>query len=71
MQNSPADLSLLKTLLADPTLSVILEVDFNHNPGDGIQTHFVVAVDCDGKRWLLLTHGKYPAPWMTSLKLRQ
>lgn len=48
--NTPADLNLLKTLLSDPTISVILELDFDHDPNDGIQTHFVVAVDCDGKK---------------------
>lgn len=48
--NNPADLGVLKTLLADPTVSVILELDFDHNPNDGIQTHFVVAVDCDGSQ---------------------
>jgi hypothetical protein len=55
--NSPADLNLLKSLLADPSLSVILEVDFNHSPNDGIQTHFLVAVDCDG------TSVKVADPW--------
>ncbi len=58
--NAPADLNLLKTLLADPTLSVILEVDFNHNPGDGIQTHFVVAVECDGKKVVIADPWQVP-----------
>jgi hypothetical protein len=44
----PADLQYLRDALADPSRSVILELDFDHNPSDGIQTHFVVAVDCDG-----------------------
>lgn len=47
-QSTAADLGNLKNLLADPNTSVVLEVDFDHNPNDGIQTHFVVAVDCDG-----------------------
>lgn len=47
----PADLNVLKDLLADPTTSVILELDFDHNPNDGqVQAHFVVAVDCDGQK---------------------
>jgi len=46
--STAADLNQLKTLLSDPTLSVVLELDFDHDPNDGIQTHFVVAVDCDG-----------------------
>ena len=48
--NTPADLNLLKTLISDLTISVILEVDFNYNPADGIQTHFVECVDCDGTK---------------------
>jgi hypothetical protein len=43
-----ADLNNLKNIMADPTQIVVLEVDFNHNPADGIQTHFVVCTDCDG-----------------------
>ena len=43
-----ADLGRLAELLGDAANSVILEVDFNHNPVDGV--HFVVAVGCDGER---------------------
>ena len=46
--NDPADLNKLKDLLSDPSQIVILELDFDHDPNDGIQTHFVVAVECDG-----------------------
>ena len=45
-----ADLGRLAELLGDAANSVILEVDFNHNPVDGVQTHFVVGVGCDGER---------------------
>jgi len=46
--NNPADLNLLKQLLADDTLAVIIELDFDHDPNDGIQTHFVCLHDYDG-----------------------
>lgn len=48
--NDPADLNKLKDLLSDPTIAVILELDFDHDPNDGIQTHFVVAASCDGTK---------------------
>jgi Papain-like cysteine protease AvrRpt2 len=44
----PADLAYLQQALSAPERSVALELDFDHNPADGIQTHFVVALDCDG-----------------------
>lgn len=45
-QNSPADLS---TLNFDGSHErVIVEVDFDHNPSDGIQTHFLVLDSFDG-----------------------
>jgi hypothetical protein len=44
----PANLSYLKQLAADPTLTVTIEVDFDHNPNDGVQTHFVELHDFDG-----------------------
>jgi hypothetical protein len=44
----PADLNHLKTLATDPTLTVTIEVDFDHDPNDGIQTHFVELHDFDG-----------------------
>src|ERR1035437_9350383 len=34
--SSPADLNLLKSLLDDANTLVILELDFDHNPNDGI-----------------------------------
>lgn len=58
----PADLALLKKLLDDPTLMVIVEVDFDHNPSDGIQTHFMVAVDSDGGNGI-----KMADPWYGSI----
>ena len=52
-----AALGRLRDFLADPGTSVILELDFDHDPSDGIQTHFVTAVDCDG------THVTVADPW--------
>ena len=45
----PANLGLLQQLAADEATTVILELDFDHNPNDGIQTHFVCLHDYDGK----------------------
>lgn len=39
----PADLGVIARAMADPALSVVLELDFDHNPADGTQTHFVLA----------------------------
>ncbi len=39
--SGPADLNLLKNLSNDPSTTVTLELDFDHDPNDGIQTHFV------------------------------
>lgn len=44
----PADLGYLKTLAQDPTKTVTIEVDFDHIPNDGIQTHFVELHEFDG-----------------------
>lgn len=44
----PADLTALKNWASDPTLTVTIEVDFDHDPTDGIQTHFVELHDFDG-----------------------
>lgn len=46
--NDPADLNLLKQLSADDSLAIILEVDFDHNPNDGLQTHFICLHEYDG-----------------------
>jgi len=47
---TPASLSILETYLSDPTMSVILEVNANpEGPSSTLETHFVVAVACDGK----------------------
>jgi uncharacterized coiled-coil protein SlyX len=46
--SGPADLNYLKQLAQDPTLTVTIEVDFDHDPKDGIQTHFVELHDFDG-----------------------
>lgn len=55
-ESVPADLSKLKDLMTDPTVMVVLEVDFNPEKG-GLQTHFVVCVDCDG------TNVQIADPW--------
>lgn len=44
----PADMQYLKEKASDPTLTVTIEVDFDHDPNDGIQTHFVELHDFDG-----------------------
>lgn len=46
--NVLADLELLKQLSLDDTLTVTLMLDFDHNPADGIQTHFVELKSYDG-----------------------
>lgn len=46
--NGPADLNLLQQLSADDSIAVILELDFDHDPNDGIQTHFVCLHEYDG-----------------------
>jgi uncharacterized protein YdcH (DUF465 family) len=55
-----ADLGKLRDLLSDPTISVIIEVDFDHNPTDGIQTHFMVAVACDGSSIMIADPWQLP-----------
>jgi hypothetical protein len=61
----PADLGLLKRLSADDSLTVTMELDFDHNPNDGIQTHFVELQSYDGGTLLILdpwysdTSGQY------------
>jgi len=44
----PADLNYLKELSQDETLTVTIELDFDHDPNDGIQTHFVELSSYDG-----------------------
>jgi N-acetyl-anhydromuramyl-L-alanine amidase AmpD len=46
--NVPADLGVLRSIAADPALMAIVGLDFDHNPSDGIQTHFSPLADCDG-----------------------
>ena len=46
--NDPADLNLLKQLSGNDAIAVILELDFDHDPNDGIQTHFVCLHEYDG-----------------------
>lgn len=46
--SGPADLAYLQQVANDPTLTVTIEVDFDHNPSDGIQTHFVELHSFDG-----------------------
>lgn len=41
---TPADLNQLRDIIADPTASVIIEIDLG-----GGETHFAVVVDCDGE----------------------
>jgi hypothetical protein len=51
--STKADLNKLKQLLSDPSLFVVLEVDFDHNAGNGIQTHFLPAVRFEGDRLIV------------------
>ncbi len=44
----PADLNLLRQLAQDDTLAIILCIDFDHDPNDGIQTHFVCVQSYEG-----------------------
>lgn len=44
----PADLNLLKQLAQDDTLAIVLCIDFDHDPNDGIQTHFVCVHSYEG-----------------------
>lgn len=46
--SSPADMALLQQLSSDDTTTVTIEVDFDHDPTDGIQTHFVELHSYDG-----------------------
>ena len=46
--NGPADLGLLRSIAADPTLTAVIGLDFDHNPADGVQTHFSPLAGCDG-----------------------
>lgn len=46
--SGPADMNYLKQLSLDPTITVTIEVDFDHDPNDGIQTHFVELDSYDG-----------------------
>ncbi len=46
----PADLSKLHS---DPGQAAIIEIDFDHNPNDGIQTHFAPVVSWDGTTLLI------------------
>lgn len=59
--NGPADLAKLQSLLESPHSAVILEVDFNPSHV-GVQTHFVVAVQCDGERVTIAD------PWTGTLR---
>jgi hypothetical protein len=45
-RNTPAHLDMLND--ADPSTRYILEVDFDHDPNDGIQTHFVTEASWNG-----------------------
>jgi len=46
--NGPADLGLLRSIAADPSLTAVIGLDFDHNPADGVQTHFSPLAGCDG-----------------------
>lgn len=59
----PADLALLQHLASDPATTITLEIDFDHNPGDGIQTHFVELVSWDG------TTLRIADPWWGSVNV--
>jgi hypothetical protein len=43
-----ADLIKLKNLLEDPEVDVIVELDFDHDVANGVQTHFMPIDSCDG-----------------------
>ena len=45
-ESGPADLDALCRLSDDETLTGTLELDFDHDPSDGIQTHFVELHTC-------------------------
>jgi N-acetyl-anhydromuramyl-L-alanine amidase AmpD len=45
--NAPADLGLLRSIAADPSLTAVIGLDFDHNPADGVQTHFLDLAGCD------------------------
>lgn len=49
----PADLGALKQVAADPALTAVIELDFDHDPSDGIASHFVVLAGCDSSRVLV------------------
>jgi hypothetical protein len=59
--NIPTDLNLLKTLLADLGNTVTIEIDFDHNLSNGIQTHFVEAQSYDGTTLMIYD------PWFKSV----
>lgn len=59
---TPADLGQLKQLMDDPNKIVILCLDFDHDPNDGIQTHFLVCVGADGGKGI-----KVADPWYGSV----
>jgi len=46
--NGPADLGLLRQIAADPALMAVIGLDFDHNPSDGVQTHFSPLASSDG-----------------------
>jgi len=46
--NGPADLGLLRSIATDPALTAIIGLDFDHNPSDGVQTHFSPLASSDG-----------------------
>jgi hypothetical protein len=48
--NRPADLSVLTNNATD---EYVIEIDFDHNPNDGIQTHFVRFVSWDGQKLII------------------
>ena len=48
--NSPANLNVLRNSYED---EYIIEVDFDHNPNTGIQTHFVRFVSWDGTNLII------------------
>jgi len=39
---------LLRSIAADPSLTAVIGLDFDHNPADGVQTHFSPLAGCDG-----------------------
>jgi hypothetical protein len=56
-----ANLTLLQHLASDEATTITLELDFDHNLTDGIQTHFVELAEYDGSTFKIFD------PWYGTL----